>query len=84
MKNNPDWYQHATELVDIYKDDLPSRENLDMELLFWQSRWNNHNEHLPTKLQATLDHCDKNYFPLCAHYQSLAVRVNVVLVALNA
>ena len=33
MKDTPQWSEHVTELADIYKNDLPSPQNFNMELV---------------------------------------------------
>ena len=51
------------ELADIYKDDLPSPQNLDMELICWGAKWDNHKGEVPNKPADTVLQCDSNYFP---------------------
>ena len=63
MMETSQWSEHIIELAELYHNDLPSTENLDMELLYWKTKWNNHEGDLPKDPKSTLMQCDKNYFP---------------------
>ena len=65
MKNTQQtqWSADVKELVGLYHDDLPSPENLDMEMLCWRVKWDNHEGDMPSKPADTILQCDSNYFP---------------------
>jgi len=55
-----------TELLKLYKDDLPSPRSLDVELSLWQTRWREHDAELAASLDTApkvLPHADEDYYP---------------------
>ena len=50
------------DLSTFYQCDFPSSENMDMELLCWQTKWEDHVGNLPSRRRETLVQCDYNYF----------------------
>ena len=38
LMHDVSWYEHATELAQCCHNDLPSPDNLDMQLLGWEVR----------------------------------------------
>ena len=63
MKNTPQWSENVKQLAELYQDDLPSPQNLNIESLCWGVRWDNHKGEVPNKPADTLLQCDSNYFP---------------------
>ena len=62
MKTQLNWKERVLELGKFYQHDLPSAENLDMELLAWKVEWDSHTTELPAEPQQTLRLTDYNYF----------------------
>ena len=54
MKTQLNWIERVLELGKFYQHDLPSAENLDMELLAWKVKWDSHTTELQAEPQQTL------------------------------
>ena len=63
INNNPGWKDNVMKYGSEYADDLLSPDNLDTELLCWETKWKNYHGDLPTKPGEVLSHADANYFP---------------------
>lgn len=63
MKEDTKWKENVMDLAAFYQSDLPSSDNLDMELVCWQTKWDDHDGDLPTRPKETLVWCDPTYFP---------------------
>ena len=57
------WKEQVTDLVAFYHDDLPSPDNMDMELVCWETQWKGHDGNLPLTPQETLLQCNQAFFP---------------------
>jgi len=57
------WKKHVMELATLYQRDLPLSDNMDMELVCWETKWKNHMDDLPSKPKQTLECCQYNFFP---------------------
>ena len=57
------WKKHVMDLATVYEGDLPSADNMDMEIVCWETKWKDHIGELPSKPKETLVYCDYNYFP---------------------
>lgn len=51
------------DLAAVYEGDLPSVDNIDMEIVCWETKWKDHIGERPGKPKEVLVHCDCNYFP---------------------
>jgi hypothetical protein len=57
------WKKNVMDLATFYESDLPSVDNIDMEIVCWETKWKDHVGELPSKPKETLAHCNFNYFP---------------------
>ena len=63
MESDASWKKHVVDLATVYEGDLPSVDNIDMEIVCWETKWKDHVGELPSKPKETLLYCDYNYFP---------------------
>ena len=54
---------HINAAVESYKNDLPSSELVDEELVRWKSKFEKLDEKRPNSCAKSLPFCDSKYFP---------------------
>lgn len=54
MKEDTKWKENVMDLAASYQNDLPSSDNLDMELVCWQTKWDDHDGDLPSRPKENL------------------------------
>ena len=63
MKEDTKWKENVMDLAAFYQNDLPSSDNLDMEFVCWQTKWDDHDGDLPSRPKETLVWYEPTYFP---------------------
>ena len=63
MKEDSSWKEYVMDLATLYQCDLPSCDNMDMELVCWPTNWEDHVGNLPSRPRDMLVQCDYSYFP---------------------
>ena len=48
------------DLATVYEGNLPSVDNIDMEIMWWKTKWKDHVGELLSRPRETLVHCDYN------------------------
>ena len=63
MESASTWKKHVMDLATFYEGDLSSVDNINMEIVCWETKWKDHVGELPSKPKEMLVRCDFNYFP---------------------
>ena len=69
----------AIELAKCYQGDLPSPQNIDMELVCWKTKWDAAGIVLPNMPQEALAHADSTYLHKQTSKDSLHAACNQLL-----